>query len=320
MPTDQDVLAVVNADAGSAAQPQVEAAVAAMRAAGPPSAQVELVATTSLEHLAETLRGLAGRRLVIIGGDGSIRAAVQNLHDDGALRAAGPIGIVPLGTANDLARTLGLPQDPVDAAHLAMSGTPHGMAVLVAEDGVVAVNAVHVGVGAVAARKADRIKPVLQRVRLGVLAYPAGALATGLTHRSWRLRVRVDGVEQQRPGERLLMVAIGLGGTVGGGVPLVPGADPRDAMADIVVSGAVAPLARLIYAAQLTTGAHVRRPDVRTARGLVIEVEAAPGTSFPTNLDGEVRGPYTARRWEFRPEAWSAIAPQEADDVAGAAA
>lgn len=310
MPTHQDVLVVVNADAGSAAQPQVNAAMAAMRAATGGSAEVELVATESLDHLAETLRSLGSRRLVVIGGDGSIHAAVQSLHDDGALRAAGPIGIVPLGTANDLARTLELSEDPEEAAHAAVSGTPHGMAVLVDDDGVVAVNAVHVGVGAVAARKADRVKPVLQKMRLGVLAYPAGAIAAGLTQRGRHLRVRVDGADLHREGERLLMVAIGVGETVGGGVPLVPGADPRDQVADVVVSGAVTPLARLAYAKHLTTGAHVHRPDVRTARGLVVEVEAAPRESFPTGLDGEVRGPFTTRRWEFRPAAWSAVVPE----------
>ncbi|WP_298458667.1 diacylglycerol kinase family protein [uncultured Cellulomonas sp.] len=310
MPTQPDLLAVVNAAAGSAGGPQVDDAVAALRAAaGHAGARVELVATTDLDHLADTLAGLAGRRLVVLGGDGSVRAAVQTLHDAGTLGSAGPVGIVPLGTGNDLARSLGIPDDPARAADAALTGTPHGMAVLVGDDGAVAVNAVHVGVGAAAARNAAGLKPVLHRVGLGVLAYPAGAVLAGLTERGWRLRVTVDGEPLHAGGTRLLMVAIGLGETVGGGAPLVPGADPRDAVADVVVSEAVGPLARLGYAKQLTTGSHVRRADVRTACGRVVRIEAAPGEPFPADVDGEVSGPVAAQQWRLHPAAWSALVP-----------
>ncbi|WP_265094641.1 diacylglycerol kinase family protein, partial [Enterobacter hormaechei] len=55
--------------------------------------------------------------IVVGGGDGSINAVLE-----GALAARLPLGILPLGTANDLARTLGIPPDPVAAAGIIQAG------------------------------------------------------------------------------------------------------------------------------------------------------------------------------------------------------
>ncbi|MDP9393293.1 MAG: hypothetical protein M3Q27_03080 [Actinomycetota bacterium] len=184
--------------------------VALRAAAQAVGAQVELVATADLQELTDTLGVLEGRRLVVLGGDGSVHAAVQGLHDSGRLRSAGPIGIVPLGTGNDLAGSLGLPTDPAEAARAVMTGTTRQMELLVADDGQVAVNAVHVGIGAVAAVTGAGVKRVLSRVRLGRLGYPVGAVAAGLTTRGWQLRVSVDGAVLHDGQQPVLMVAMGL--------------------------------------------------------------------------------------------------------------
>ena len=55
--------------------------------------------------------------VVIGGGDGTLTLAVDGLVD-----VKLPLGIIPLGTANDLARTLGLPTDPVAAADIIAGG------------------------------------------------------------------------------------------------------------------------------------------------------------------------------------------------------
>src|SRR5262249_10066892 len=62
------------------------------------------------ELMSQAVRAYRGRAdaVVIGGGDGTLSAAA-----DGLVEAQLPLGIIPLGTANDLARTLGLPTDPV---------------------------------------------------------------------------------------------------------------------------------------------------------------------------------------------------------------
>lgn len=309
--TRQDLLVVVNAAAGSARRTEVHAAMAALRrAAAASGARVDMAATADLQELTDTLGRLDGRRLVVLGGDGSVHAAVQGLWDSGQLRAAGPIGIVPLGTGNDLAGFLGVPDDPEAAADTVMSGTAADRELLVADDGQIAVNAVHVGIGALAAARSAGAKRRLGKVRLGTLGYRTGALIAGLTARGWRLEVRVDGQVLHDGDEPVLMMAMGLGRTVGGGTPLVPAADPDDGLVDVIVSTGVGPLARMRYARALRRGRHVRRADVRIARGRVVELTAAAQETFPGNADGEVRGPYAHRCWRVAPQAWQVFLPR----------
>lgn len=308
--TRQDLLVVANAAAGSARAAQVHAAMATLRSAAAGSgARVDMVATSDLEELTDTLGSLDGRRLVVLGGDGSLHAAVQGLWDSGRLRSAGPIAVVPLGTGNDLAGHLGVPDDPVAAADTAVHGTGADMELLVADDGQVAVNAVHLGIGAVAGARSAGAKRRLGRLGLGTLGYRLGAVVAGLTARGWRLRVTVDGEVLHDGHERLLMVALGVGRTVGGGTPLVPAADPHDGLVDVVVHTGVGPLARLRYALHLRDGLHVGRADVRTARGRVVELQAAPHETVPGNADGELRGPYARRCWQVEPRAWQVVLP-----------
>ncbi|MET1133963.1 MAG: diacylglycerol kinase family protein, partial [Aeromicrobium sp.] len=104
-------LAVSNANAGTSDEEVIARALSALRGV----AHVEHVATEDPDHLAATLAEHPDVDLVVsMGGDGSIHAVVQALHDAGRLPGT-PVGLVPLGTGNDFARTLGLSQDPVVA-------------------------------------------------------------------------------------------------------------------------------------------------------------------------------------------------------------
>lgn len=58
--------------------------------------------------------------IVIGGGDGTISKAVPQL-----LNLKRPFGVLPLGTANDFARTIGLPTNPLEAAEVALNGRQH---------------------------------------------------------------------------------------------------------------------------------------------------------------------------------------------------
>jgi diacylglycerol kinase family enzyme len=290
------LLVITNASAGSAHQEAVDAAVATLRE----QADVEVVATSSPEDCDSAVANRDGRRVVVCGGDGSVHVVVSALHRAGDLHD--PIGLIPLGTGNDLARALGLPFDPAEAARVVLDGEPRQLDLLVDDAHGVVVNAVHLGVGAEAARKAASLKP-----RLGRLAYVVGGVTAGAAATGWRVAVRVDGrelVDGERP---VLQAGIGLGRSVGGGSPLTPHSVFDDGLADVVVSLAVGPLARLGYGLRLRRGSHLDRPDVLTARGK--EVVAA-GEPFHYNADGEVRGPVERRVWTIHPEGWRLVTPR----------
>ena len=277
------LLLLANANAGTADQEAVEAARTVLAATG----DVELVTTGEPDELDRALDRLDGRRLVVAGGDGSLHLVVRRLHERGELAAA-DLALVPLGTGNDLARSLGIPLEPEAAAELAGSGQAHPLDLLLDDAGGTAVNAVHVGIGAQAAQAASGLKP-----RLGPLAYPIGAVLAGLRAPGWRLRVEVDGRVVSRGRRRVLMVGIGNGPGIGGGTPLLPHARPDDGLLDVMVSLATGPLARARFGVALRDGQHLASRQVRSARGRVVTVRGGPARSTPTAS--------SARRWSAAP-------------------
>ena len=285
-------LLVAAAAAGSTEEAEVAAAAEVLDA--------ELLTCHGPEDLERALDRLDGRTLVIAGGDGSLHLAVTLLHRRGEL-ARTRLGLVPLGTGNDLARALGLPLEAVEAARVVRDGTARPMDLIVDDAGGVVVNAVHVGIGAEAAEHAGRLKP-----RLGPAAYPLGAVRAGLRTPGWRLRVEVDGrvlSDNHRP---TLMVAIGNGRGVGGGTPLLPLAEPDDGLLDVVVSKATGPFARVRFGAALTAGQHLQDRDVRFARGRTVTLSGDP---VGVNADGETGVQVRRRTWTVSPGAWSLVRP-----------
>lgn len=293
-------LLLASAHAGSADEEAVAAAREVLAAAGP----VELVTTTTPEELDAALDRLDRRTLVVAGGDGSLHLTVSRLYARDAL-AGTRLGLVPLGTGNDLARTLGLPLDPADAARLVLSASPRPLDLLLDDAGGLVLNAVHVGVGAEAAAAAGRLKP-----RLGPLAYPIGAVAAGLKTTGWWLRVEVDGAVLADSHRRTLMVGIGNGRGIGGGTQLLPHAEPDDGRLDVVVSRACGPFARVRYGAALQAGRHLADPASRSARGSRVTVTVREGAEpVDVNADGELGDCVRRRTWTVEPDAWSLLRP-----------
>ena len=292
-----ELLVVLNAGAGSTGGVAVQPALALLG----DSADVEVVECHSPDEIDGLLAGRGGRTVVLAGGDGSLHNLVATLRRRGELDPGDPLGLLPVGTGNDLARSLGLPLDPVAAARVVLTGRPTPLELLVDERGGVVVNVVHVGVGAEAAEVASELKP-----RLGAVAYPVGALAAGVRASGWRLRVEVDGASFWDGEQPVLMVGLGLGTSIGGGAPITPDARPADGLVDVVVATATGPLSRLGFALDLRSGEHVDREDVLTTRGREVRITGEP---FPVNTDGELEGDVRARTWRVQPDAWSVLTP-----------
>src|SRR5689334_3359769 len=119
----QELLVIVNEGAGSTELAAVDKAVEVLRRVS----DVIVVRTADLDALGAALRVHRERLTVLAGGDGSLHAAVQLLHDARLLDAGRPFGLLPLGTGNDLARTLGIPLDPVAAAETVLDGRPRAL-------------------------------------------------------------------------------------------------------------------------------------------------------------------------------------------------
>jgi len=295
-----DILLLASAHAGSAETDAVAAACAVLAQGG----SVELVETGTVEELDAALARREGRRLVLAGGDGSLHLVLSRLHRRGQLADVGPVGLVPLGTGNDLARALGLPLEPEAAAAVARDGAARRLDLVRDDHGGVVVNAAHLGIGAQAAMRAGRFKR-----RLGPLAYPLGALAAGFRRTGWPMVVDVDDTRLADGRRPLLMLGIGNGPGIGGGTELLPGADPGDGLLDVVAVFATGPLARVGFGAALAAGRHTARRDVRVARGRAVSV-AVRGAAVDLNADGELGATVRRRSWYVEPGAWQVLVPR----------
>ncbi|MFE7991610.1 YegS/Rv2252/BmrU family lipid kinase [Streptomyces shenzhenensis] len=278
--------AVVNPTAGgstgAAALPRVGRL---LREAG---AELETEYSRSLAHAQELARraGERGRVVLAVGGDG-IAGGIG-----GALSGTGSVlGLVPAGRGNDFARALGLPADPAALTRILLHNAPRPVDTIEVESavhrGTVVLGSVYAGVDALANRHANHA-----RLLRGAASYYAGGLRAVTTWRPAAYRVTVDGREHTHRG---YTVVAANSAYYGSGRAIAPDARVDDGLLDIVMIRE-APR-RLFFALmnELSTGAHVDRPEVRVLRGREIRIEA--DRPVPYGADGEVEAtlPVTAR-------------------------
>ena len=268
-------------------------------------ASVEICETSNPGELDGVLHRAGSRPIVVAGGDGSLHAVVATLHRRNDL-AGKVLGLLPLGTGNDFARTVGIPLDPVAAAEALLDATPRPMDLIVDELGEVVVNSVHAGASAIASRRGATLKGRLGPFGLGIIGYPLGAAVAAVRPPFVRLRVEVDDTVVADMDRHVLMVAIGNGASVGGGAEVTPEADPEDGLADVMVSFATSPFARVGYALDVLRRSHPERDDTVYLRGRQVTIA---GEDFWLSADGEVTGPERRRSWHVEPAAYSLLLP-----------
>jgi diacylglycerol kinase (ATP) len=300
------LLVITNSDAGSSDEESLRQALGVLRG----SASVEVQATSNPGELDGVLHRAGSRRIIVAGGDGSLHAVIAALHRRNDLKNA-VLGLLPLGTGNDFARGTGIPLDIAEAARVILEGEPRKMDLVVDELGEVVVNGVHVGAGANASRRGARWKERLGSVgvgklNLGKVGYPIGALLTAWNPPLVRLHVEVDGELVNDVDEKILMVAIGNGSSVGGGAELTPEATPEDGKLDVMISRATRPSERFMYAVRLGFARHHLAEEATYLRGTSVSVSGGP---FWCSADGEIYGPERQRTWHVEPEAYSMMLP-----------
>ena len=225
----------------------------------------------------------AGFGLVIAaGGDGTINEVANGLHEHLADGASGApsLGIVPLGTANDLAGALGIPADPREAVLAAVRGRAVPLDVGTV-NGECFVNVSTGGVGAEATEEAsDEVKR-----RLGTLAYFLTGVKKLVTLEMPAARFTGGGLLHDGP---FLVFAVGNSVRTGGGNLLTPRADMADGLLDVCIVREVPRTELLGLLPELRAGEHLDHPAViyRQVRELRVESEE----ELSVNVDGEPLG------------------------------
>ncbi|MGH3357671.1 MAG: lipid kinase [Nocardioidaceae bacterium] len=248
-----------------------------------------------LDHLADT-----GVELVIVGGgDGTISTAVDHLARHGTT-----LGILPLGTANDLARTLQIPTD-VDAACDAIA---HGKVVDIdigrmGDNHFLNVASIGLSVGV-----AKTLTPRLKR-RLGPLAYPIATAQAYRRHKPFAAYLEFpDGDHDPVRVDDIVQVAIGNGRHYGGGQTMSPTSGIDDHSLDVYAIRVGGWRDRVWVARRLRDGSFVEHDNVLHLTTRRVRLSADP--EQPINLDGEVVAS-TPQLLEVDRNAIDVLVPQE---------
>ncbi|MDO9378366.1 MAG: lipid kinase [Nocardioidaceae bacterium] len=235
---------------------------------------------TDASRLSETVEHLVsdGVDLVVVGGgDGTISSVVDVVAGSGAV-----LGVLPLGTANDLARTLELPTDLAAACDTIVEGTVVDID-LGRVGGLPFLNVASLGLSVGVTRA---LSPVLKR-RLGPIAYPLAALRAYRSHEPFSAElvfpagdhetIRLDG---------LLQVAVGNGRFYGGGNAVSPTAGIDDHLLDVYAITQGRLREHVSIARFLKDGSFVQHENVTHLTTRAVEVRTDP--DLPINVDGEV--------------------------------
>jgi len=248
--------------------------------------------------LAPAIRRARGyvHAVILGGGDGTLTMAADGLVD-----AQLPVGILPLGTANDLARTLGLPLDPLAAAEVIARGQLKRID-LGWVNGTHFFNVATVGLGTGVARRLNRER----KSRWGILAYLFAAARVMIHARPFAADIRSE-LETVRV--RTAQVTVGNGRHYGGGMTIDESATIDDGVLNLVSLEVehwwqLIPLLPALRRGTLSGTAHVR-----TMRGREFEIQPVKKKRrIKVTADGEISG-RTPASFRVVPQALSVFVP-----------
>jgi diacylglycerol kinase (ATP) len=247
-------------------------------------------------QLASRVAADGAERVLVAGGDGTVCEAAEGLA---AFGCGCELAILPLGTGNDGARTLGVPTDLSLAARVAIEGAVRPVDLIRVGDRMV-LNAIGIGLTADINDRAARIKWVR-----GIAVYLGTAAVSLFKFRAPRVRVVANG---RTIHSTMTILAVHNGPTTGGGFALTPGAVPDDGLLDatlvpdVPVTGR---LQRLIGALRGNLHTMVGSITLQTAV-LELHHDEPLAVHFDGNA-GILEGPVT--RFEIVPKALKVVVP-----------
>ena len=283
---------LINPNSRQGAETDLKSGLATLRTAG---IEIEIVETRSAAHSREVIRAQRGKTdlVIIAGGDGTISSAASALYESQI-----PFAILPLGTANDLAKSLQLPRDLADNFKLIVDTQRRRIDLGKVNDNYF-FNVCHLGLGVQITRELS----AKDKKSWGVLSYLKALLAAISRRKEFRVTIHSDGESYNL---RSLQVSVGNGKYFGGGNMVNDEATIADGLLHLT---SIRPktLWELLYLVPLMRlGKQYKANRTLCLSGKKFRIETRSPREL--NIDGELEG-HTPAEISVIPSALEVIAP-----------
>lgn len=251
--------------------------------------EYNLHATYIAEEICKSTSGV--KNIVVLGGDGTINEVINGINDyDDVI-----LGYIPSGSSNDLARSLGLPKDPIEGLKHIL--TPNRFQYV--DTGYINDNSndihrkfsVSCGLGYDADTCVDtnrsKLKKVFNRYGLGKLTYIMIALKVLMRTSFVDADVTIDN-KITKSYKQVLLITSMIHKYEGGGLKIAPSANPYDGNLSVCIVHGLSRLMILILLPTLLFGKHTVFKGVETFDCKTLEVLVNKPSAI--HLDGEVPG------------------------------
>jgi diacylglycerol kinase (ATP) len=241
-----------------------------------------------IAKVAKRAAGMGARRVVVVGGDGTVNEAANGLLAVGAGKDV-ELAVIPRGTGTDFIRTFRIPTNLDEAIAVALDGVVRpidaGRVSYSAWDGSAGsasfVNVASAGMSGAVALRANSTSKALG----GKASFLWATLAVFARWKNAEVSVDVD--DEHRDGS-MLDVIVANCEWLGGGMHMTPNAKPDDGLFDVLLIGDVTKRDLVKTLPKIYRGTHLPHPKAEELRGRMVRVDAQ--TPLPVELDGEQPG------------------------------
>ena len=233
------------------------------------------------EKWARHARASKARLIVVAGGDGTLNEVVNGL---GPFTQKKCVGLIPLGTGNDFARTMELPLSIDENLEILRFGKRTRIDVVKVKSKI-SRYFVNVSAGGFSGIVGEKMTRQIKRT-WGPLAYVRGAAAALLKLHAYKTEIELD--DREKFSAELYNVVIANGRYVAGGLPIAPTADPTDGKLEVVLIPKLGPAEMALLAAEIVLGKHLSSNATIFRQAKKIGVRSRSGMYF--NVDGELVG------------------------------
>jgi diacylglycerol kinase (ATP) len=216
--------------------------------------------------------------IIVAGGDGTVGEVVNGMYAAKGSFPLSPLGILPLGTANDLVHNLHMPLELGEAGRAIARGVVRRIDLGRVNDWLFCNNS------------AVGLEPLVTSYNIrmvhfhGVTRYLIAALRAINSRPKWRMQLKWSGGKYNGP---ISLVSVGNCPVTGGLFRMAPAADPSDGLLTFVHGYAASRPKMLSLLPRAISGSYVRDPAIHQFHTRRLTIRSHPATSI--QADGEIR-------------------------------